>query len=77
MYPKGIPANFDELYESWDGQSGMSMSAKRLVLFAPEHGSWAKIADNWDQVVFLPSKAGDGMSEIDYGTIIDNIAQSI
>jgi hypothetical protein len=31
----------------------------------------------WENVVHHPSKASEGLSEVDYGTIIDSIANSV
>lgn len=77
-YPPHAARTFDELYESWDGQeNGMNFAAKRMILFAPEHESWAKIGDHWQKAVFLPSRAGEGMSEIEYSAILDQIVGSI
>ena len=77
-YPADMPANFDtltDLYE--DGQGHMNKSAKRIVLFAPEASPWTEIGNNWNQAVVYPSKAGDGLSDMDYGTILELISNSI
>ncbi len=77
-YPADMPANFDaltDLYE--DGQGHMNKSAKRIVLFAPEASPWTVIGSNWNQAVVYPSKAGDGLSDMDYGTILELISNSI
>jgi hypothetical protein len=36
-YPTDIPQNFDDLTDWWEGQSYMSSSAKRLIVYAPGH----------------------------------------
>ena len=51
--------------------------AKRLILFAPNDGDWATISDTWDNVLHLPSKAGDHLQDVDYQTILSCIAQTI
>ena len=77
-YPGDIPADFDALTDLWDGQtSPMQGAAKRLVLFAPDAASWTDISTYWEQAVHFPSHAGAGLSDIDYGSILDTIANSI
>jgi von Willebrand factor type A domain len=75
-YPSSMPKNFDELTDMWEGQN-MQGSAKRLVLFARESTPWSDIGTNWNQVVLYPSKAGDGLKEIDLEAILELIAASV
>ena len=77
-YPKDIPEDFNALTDLWDGQSSpLQRAAKRLVLFAPDAAFWNDISTYWDQVVHFPSKAGQGLADIDYNVILDTIANSI
>jgi len=80
-YPESIPANIDGLFERWGysaGQGGaMENAAKRLLLFAPDTMPWNVIAADWNNTIFLPSKAGDGLEEFEMDEIIDAIANSI
>lgn len=77
-YPAGMPGNFNELTDWWDGQSYMSnRSAKRLIVFAPDSNAWTDIATHWDNTVHYPSRAGDGLAEVDYKTILSAIVNSI
>lgn len=79
-YPKSLPKSFEELTEWWGyGQTPgyMDANAKRLVLFAPDEAYWSTITDSWDNVVHFPSKGGEGLEEVDYGTIVNMIANSI
>ncbi|MFM7681407.1 MAG: vWA domain-containing protein [Bacteroidota bacterium] len=77
-YPIGMPKNFNELTDWWEGQSHMPISsAKRLILFAPDSNSWTDIATHWDTTIHHPSKAGDGLEDVDYGIILNAIANSI
>lgn len=80
-YPKGMAADFSELTEWWGDEYDPGFMpeqpAKRLVLFAPNEGAWTAISDNWDNVLHLPSKAGDHLQEVDYQTILSSIAQTI
>jgi hypothetical protein len=73
-----VPASFDELTDLWSGQSGpMEGSAKRLILYAPDAYPWTDISNYWDNVIHHPSRGGDGLSDVDYHTILDVIAQSV
>lgn len=77
-YPKGMPKDFNELTDWWDGQSYMSnRSAKRLIVFAPDSNAWTDIATHWDNTVHYPSRAGEGLAEVDYQTILSAIVNSI
>ena len=55
----------------------MGANSKRLIIFAPDGPGWTDISGVWENVVHHPSKAGEGLSEVDYGTIIDSIANSV
>ncbi|MDX2302655.1 MAG: vWA domain-containing protein [Microscillaceae bacterium] len=75
-YPINMPANFDELTDLWEGQF-MSRAAKRLIIYSPDAYAWTDMANHWDNTIQYPSKAGEGLSEIDYQTILDAIASSV
>lgn len=80
QYPKGMAGNMRELTRWWGNafsQGYCDQEAKRLVLFAPNDGEWNFISEQWDQVIHYPSKAGDGLNELDYETILSYICQSI
>ena len=76
-YPNDLPKNFDDLTDMWEGQTYLNISTKRLVVFAPDAYAWTDIANNWENVVHYPSQAGHGLSDIDYETILDAIAESV
>lgn len=80
-YPPSIPATIDDLFERWGYPSSQSAtmenSAKRLLLFAPDTTPWNIIAADWNNTIFLPSKAGDGLEEVEMQEIINAIANSI
>ena len=78
-YPNEMPKDFDDLTNWWeDAQMGkMQKSAKRLVLFAPDAASWTEISEHWSNVIHHPAKAGCGLEEMDYKTILDTIANTI
>ncbi|MDQ6658227.1 MAG: VWA domain-containing protein [Actinomycetota bacterium] len=73
-----VPSNFSALTDLWeDPQGPVGTSSKRLILFAPDGPGWSDISANWENVVHHPSQAGSGLSEIDYGTIVDSIGNSV
>lgn len=80
-YPAGLPASIDDLFEMWgyatSQQAVMENAAKRLLLFAPDTGPWNVIAADWNNTVYLPSRAGEGLQEVELAEIIDTIANSV
>lgn len=73
-----VPADFSALTDAWEDEQGlMGSSSKRLILFAPDGPGWSDISSVWENVVHNPSQAGNGLSEVDYGTIIDSIGNSV
>jgi hypothetical protein len=46
-------------------------------LFAPDGPGWSDISGVWENVVHHPSQAAGGLSDVDYGTIIDSIGSSV
>src|SRR4029077_16452046 len=73
-----VPADFSALTDVWEDEQGpMGSSSKRLILFAPDGPGWSDISAVWENVVHNPSQAGGGLSEGDYGTIIDSIGNSV
>lgn len=79
FYPNDMPKNFDELTDWWeDDQAGkMQKSAKRLILYTPDASSWSEIGANWSNTIQYPSKAGEGLCDVDYETILSSIVNSI
>jgi hypothetical protein len=73
-----VPADFSALTDLWeDTQGPLGGSSKRLILFAPDGPGWSDISAVWENVVHHPSQAGGGLSDVDYGTIIDSIGNSV
>ena len=73
-----VPADFSALTDVWEDEQGvMGSSSKRLILFAPDGPGWSDISAVWENVVHHPSQAGGGLSEVDYGTIVDSIGNSV
>ena len=79
LYPTEVPANFDELTDWWeDEQAGkMNHTSKRLIIFAPDAKKWTEIGLNWNNTIHHPAKAGMGLCEVDYKTILSTIVNSI
>ena len=79
LYPSEVPSNFDELTDWWEDEQGgkMNKSAKRLVIFAPDASAWTEIGLNWTNTIHHPAKAGTGLEDIDYETILSTIVNSI
>jgi hypothetical protein len=77
-YRSRVPADFSALTDKWeDAQGTLGSSSKRLILFAPDGPGWSDISSVWENVVHHPSQAGGGLSDVDYGTIIDSIGNSV
>lgn len=78
-YPPYIPRSLDALTDAWDDprQAAMEFSAKRLLLYAPDLYPWSTISAGWDNVLHYPSRAGEGLSELEFGQIVDAIAGSV
>jgi von Willebrand factor type A domain len=73
-----VPGDFSALTDLWeDNQGPLGASSKRLILFAPDGPGWSDISAVWENVVHHPSQAGGGLSDVDYGTIIDSIGNSV
>jgi hypothetical protein len=79
LYPSVAPANFDELTDWWEDEQGgrMNRSAKRLIVFAPDASAWTEIGLNWSNTIHHPAKAGSGLADVDYETILATITGSI
>lgn len=78
-YPAGMPENFDELTDWWEDEQGgkMNKSAKRLLIFAPDAYPWSDMGLNFQNAIHFPAKAGEGLSDVDYQTILASIVNSI
>jgi hypothetical protein len=73
-----VPGDFSALTDLWeDAQGPLGSSSKRLILFAPDGPGWSDISGVWENVVHHPSQAGGGLSDVDYGTIVDSIGNSV
>ncbi len=73
-----IPPDFDALTDAWEAEGGpLSSRSKRLILFGPDGAGWSDISAAWENVVHNPSPAGRGLSEVDYGIIVDSVGNSV
>lgn len=80
FYPQDMPENFDELTDWWEDEQGkgkMRKSAKRLLLFAPDASAWTEMGNSWNNTIHHTAKAGEGLNEIDYETILNTVVNSI
>lgn len=84
-YPENMPESLDALTDLWmtpsNGQdhSGLKLkqAAKRLIVFGPQVYPWQDIYNTWNQVVFNPSRAGQGLDDVSYEDIIEAIVGSV
>jgi hypothetical protein len=77
-YPADAPGDIDDITDLWDGQiSPVHPTWKRLLMFSPDVYPWTDIANNWEQTLHYTSKAGEGLGDKDYKSILDAIAQSV
>lgn len=74
-----IAKSFDELTDQWEAYQGgpMNFQARRLVVFAPDKGHWAVISHNWEQMMFFPSKAGQGLRDFEMDQMMSMIANTL
>ena len=79
-YPSNMAQDLQELSAWWGDRLNpgyIDSNAKRLLLYAPDLPMWNVVAQNWDNVLHFPSEAGNGLSELEYGEIIDTITNTI
>jgi len=75
---KGMPKDFNEMTDWWDGQNYMrNRSAKRLVIFAPTSGLWAEIATHWENTIHIPRRADEGITKADFQIVLNSTVNSI
>ena len=80
LYPNEAPANLDELTDWWEDEQSagkMNANAKRLVIFAPDASAWSEIGNSWTNTIHHTAKAGAGLEDVDYDTILATIVNSI
>jgi hypothetical protein len=76
-YPAGMPADIDELTGLWDGPPYHVHPAwKRLLLIAPDVYPWTYLAGHWDATTHYPSRAGQGLRDRDYESVLAAIAEA-
>lgn len=80
-YPTSVPRSMNDLFTQWgyarSEDALMENSAKRLLLFAPEVEPWVDIAEHWNNTLFFPSNAGEGLEEWEMDEIVNTIANSL
>lgn len=75
------PKNVPELERRWgifglDDEAVMDKNAKRMVLFAPDMEPWTKF-ESWQNVTWLPSAAGSGLSNKEFREICAVLSRSV
>jgi hypothetical protein len=76
-YPENMPKNLDEFSDFWEGQSYLSNSSKRLLIYAPDAYPWTEIGNHFSNTIHFPSKAGNGLADTEYSEILNAIANSV
>lgn len=79
-YPEGMPKDFAQLSEWWEGESqdfsgNYEITAGRLVIFAPDAEPWSEF-QTWTRTWYTATNPGEGMSEIDMGMIMEMLVKS-
>ena len=85
-YPLGMPHSLAELTNMWMAPqnhwicgkwSRLNQPSKRLLMFAPQVYPWPELYESWDQVVYNPSKAGEGIDDAYIDDIVNAIVASV
>ena len=76
-YPANMPKDLNDLTDLWEDNPALTPSNKRLILYAPDKPAWSDISTHWSNTIQYPSTAGFGLSNLDYNTILDAIANSV
>ncbi len=77
-YPRErVPQSLNELTDWWNTTDYIDPAGRRLLLFAPAVYPWREIAAQWEETVWFPSRAGAGISDHEYTSVIAAIAQSV
>jgi hypothetical protein len=74
------PRSLEELQARWgdaadDGD--MDFNAKRLLVFAPDADPWAEVHERFENCIWVPSQAGEGMRETDMDYVVEQVVSSI
>ncbi len=72
-----MPKDLNELTDMWEGQTYVGTNSKRLIVYAPDAYAWSEIGTSWDNAIHYPSKAGEGLAEVQYSEFLDAIANSV
>lgn len=71
------PAHPEKLADLVDEWNKVDSSAKRLLIFAPDHPSWSDLTGQLPNTVHYQSKAGEGLAEVDKEAIFAALAASV
>lgn len=73
-YPNDMPKNLTEFKAAWEE---LDPQAKRLALFAPNVYPWTELASSMEMTQATWSKAGVGIPEQEFTSVIKYISESI
>lgn len=76
-YPNDMAKGLTQLTEWWESERYVGLSSKRLLLFAPDAEAWNTLSSNWDNIAHYPSRAGEGLREVEYEEMLNMIRNSI
>ena len=71
---RDIPTDLNELTDLWENSL---VHSKRLILFAPDAFPWSLISEHWANTTHHPAKAGEGLRDVDYKSILSVISSSV
>lgn len=75
--PSNVPSSLGGLIELWNDPQKMSAKDKRAVVFAPDADPWSNLYEELENMVHIPTRAGEGMGEMDYQQVLEQITNSI
>ena len=65
-----------DVTQPW-GSVDLTVGASHFIGHLDDGPGWSDVSGVWENVVHHPSQAGAGLSDVDYGTIIDSIGNSV
>jgi len=75
--PSEMPSTLGGLIAMWNDPQKMSKTDKRVVVFAPDADPWSNLYEELVGMVHVPTRAGHGMSELDYQQVLEQISNSL
>ncbi len=75
-----VPGSLEELQSVWGDEvdeGEMEYAAKRLIVFGPNAYPWNEIHERFENCIWVPSTAGQGMKEADQDAVLEAVAGSV